>query len=192
GVTKDGTFEHGRSVLQRRADPADEERFGRGSAALLAAPAGRGRPGRDDKGVTAWNGLAIGAPAECGLLLAEPEFVTAAQQVAELLTTLHLADGRLARTSRAGEVGRGAGVLEDYACLADGLLALSGVTGQGRWVAIAGDLLETALTRFGDGSGGFYDTADDCERLLYRPAAPADGPGPSCSLPAVPAPPVYT
>jgi len=179
GVTKDGTFEHGRSVLQRRADPADEERFGRVSAALLAARAGRVRPGRDDKVVTAWNGLAIGGLAECGLLLAEPEFVTAAQQVAELLTTLHLAEGRLARTSRAGEVGRGAGVLEDYACLADGLLALSGVTGQGRWVAIAGDLLETALTRFGDGSGGFYDTADDGERLLYRPADPADGPSPS-------------
>jgi hypothetical protein len=70
-------------------------------------------------------------------------------------------------------------VLEDYACLADGLLALSGVTGQGRWLTLAGDLLETALTRFGDGNGGFYDTADDGERLLYRPADPADGPTPS-------------
>jgi len=179
GVTPDGTFEHGRSVLQRRADPADEERFGRISAALLAARAGRARPGRDDKVVTAWNGLAIGALAECGLLLGEPGFVTAAQQAADLLTTVHLANGRLARTSRAGEPGRGAGVLEDYACLADGLLALSGVTGQGRWLALAGDLLETALTRFADGSGGFYDTADDGERLLYRPADPADGPTPS-------------
>jgi len=129
--------------------------------------------------VTAWNGLAVGALAECGLLLGEPEFVTAAQQVAGLLTTVHLANGRLARTSRAGEPGRGAGVLEDYACLADGLLALSGVTGQGRWLALAGDLLETALTRFADGSGGFYDTADDGERLLYRPTDPADGPSPS-------------
>jgi len=179
GVTAGGTFEHGRSVLQRRADPADEERFDRISAALLAARAGRVRPGRDDKVVTAWNGLAIGALAECGLLLAEPEFVAAAQQVAELLTTVHLADGRLARTSRAGEPGRGAGVLEDYACLADGLLALSGVTGQGRWLALAGGLLDTALARFADGSGGFYDTADDGERLLYRPADPADGPTPS-------------
>jgi uncharacterized protein YyaL (SSP411 family) len=179
GVTPAGTFEHGRSVLQRRQDPGDEERFGRVSAALLAARAGRVRPGRDDKVVTAWNGLAIGALAECGLLLGEPEFVTAAEQVAGLLTTVHLADGRLARTSRAGEPGRGAGVLEDYACLADGLLALSGVTGQGRWVALAGDLLETALARFSDGSGGFYDTADDGEPLLYRPADPADGPTPS-------------
>ena len=179
GVTPDGTFEHGRSVLQRRADPADTERFGRVSAALLAAREKRVRPGRDDKVVTAWNGLAIAALAECGLLLGEPGFVTAALAAADLLTTAHLVDGRLARTSRAGEAGPGAGVLEDYACLADGLLALSGVTGQGRWLTLAGDLLETALARFGDGNGGFYDTADDGERLLYRPADPADGPSPS-------------
>ena len=146
---------------------------------MLAARAKRVRPGRDDKVVTAWNGLAIAALAECGLLLREPGFVTAALEAADLLTTVHLADGRLRRTSRAGEAGPGAGVLEDYACLADGLLALSGVTGQGRWMTLAGDLLETALTRFGDGNGGFYDTADDGERLLYRPADPADGPSPS-------------
>jgi uncharacterized protein YyaL (SSP411 family) len=179
GVPQDGTFEDGRSVLQRRSDPADSERLGRVSAALLAAREKRVRPGRDDKVVTAWNGLAIAALAECGLLLGEPGFVTAALAAADLLTTLHLADGRLARTSRAGEAGPGAGVLEDYACLADGLLTLSGVTGQGRWLTLAGDLLETALTRFGDGNGGFYDTADDGERLLYRPADPADGPSPS-------------
>src|SRR5690349_16594303 len=179
GVTAGGTFEHGRSVLQRRADPADEERFDRISTALLAARAGRARPGRDDKVVTAWNGLAIGTLAECGLLLAEPDFVTAAEQAADLLTAVHLAGGRLARTSRAGVPGRGSGVLEDYAFLADGLLALSGVTGQGRWLALAGDLLDTALTRFADGNGGFYDTADDGERLLYRPTDPADGPTPS-------------
>src|SRR5262249_9252284 len=175
----DGTFEHGRSVLQRRARPPDEERFGRGSAALLAAPARRGRPGPDRKGGTPRNRPPIRPPAQSRPPPGAPALPTPARHVAALLTTLHRADGRVARTSRAGEVGRGAGVLEDYACLADGLLALSGVTGQGRWVAIAGDLLETALTRFGDGSGGFYDTADDGERLLYRPADPAEGPSPS-------------
>src|SRR6266568_2749288 len=179
GVTAAGTFERGRSVLQRRSDPGDAERFGRVSAALLAARGNRVRPGRDDKVVTAWNGLAIAALAECGLLLREPGFVTAAVAAADLLTTVHLVDGRLRRTSREGRAGPGAGVLEDYACLADGLLALSGVTGQGRWVTLAGELLETALARFGDGHGGFYDTADDGERLLYRPADPADGPSPS-------------
>jgi uncharacterized protein YyaL (SSP411 family) len=179
GVTPAGTFEHGRSVLQLRSDPADEERFARVSAALLAAREQRVRPGRDDKVVTAWNGLAIAALAECGLLFGEPGFVTAARAAADLLATVHLAGGRLGRTSRAGEAGPGAGVLEDYACLADGLLALSAVTGEARWVTLAGELLETALARFGDGNGGFYDTADDGERLLYRPADPADGPSPS-------------
>jgi hypothetical protein len=72
-----------------------------------------------------------------------------------------------------------AGVLEDYACVAEGLLTLSGVTGEARWLTLAGELLDTALERFGDGSGGFYDTADDGEALVYRPADPADGPTPS-------------
>jgi uncharacterized protein len=179
GVTEEGTFEHGRSVLQRRSEPADEERFEQVSAVLLEARASRVRPGRDDKVVTAWNGLAIAALAECGLLLAEPGFVAAADAAAGLLARVHQSGGRLARTSRAGEAGHSAGVLEDYACLAEGLLVLSGVTGQERWVPMAGELLEVALTRFADGRGGFYDTADDGERLLFRPADPADGPTPS-------------
>jgi uncharacterized protein len=179
GVTEVGTFEHGRSVLQRRSDPGDQERLRRVSAALLAARAERVRPGRDDKVVTAWNGLTVAALAECGLLLSEPAFVTAAADAAGLLTAVHLAGGRLARTSRAGEAGPSAGVLEDYACLAEGLLALSGATGDAHWVPTAGELLEAVLTRFADGSGGFYDTADDGEELLYRPADPADGPTPS-------------
>ena len=69
-------------------------------------------------------------------------------------------------------------MLEDYACVADGLVALSGATGQGRWVTLAGRLLDTALDRFRD-SDGFYDTADDGEQLIYRPADQADGPTPS-------------
>src|SRR5580698_755026 len=67
GVTAAGTFEHGRSVLQRRADPADPARLDRIRAALLAARGQRVRPGRDDKVVAAWNGLAIAALAETGL-----------------------------------------------------------------------------------------------------------------------------
>jgi hypothetical protein len=70
-------------------------------------------------------------------------------------------------------------VLDDYGCVADGFLVLAGVTGEARWAALAGDLLETALGRFADGNGGFYDTADYGEALIYRPADPADGPSPS-------------
>jgi len=178
-VTDAATFERGRSVLQLPADPADPRRYEQIRAALLAARAGRVWPARDDKVVAAWNGLAIAALAEAGLLFDRPDYVEAAVGAAELLASVHLDAGRLARTSMNGVAGRSAGVLEDYANLAAGLLALSGVTGQERWVALAGDLLETALDRFRDTDGGFYDTADDSERLIYRPADPADGPTPS-------------
>jgi uncharacterized protein YyaL (SSP411 family) len=179
GVTERGTFEHGASVLQRRIEPDDPDRLARVRAALLAARDGRVRPGRDDKVVAAWNGLALSALAECGLLLGRPDFVAAAHDAATLLATVHLAGGRLIRTSRDGTAGDTAGVLEDYACVADGLLVLSGVTGEARWTALAGELLETALTAFGDGHGGFYDTAEDGEQLFFRPAEPADNATPS-------------
>jgi len=179
GVTEAGTFERGASVLQRRAEPEEAGRLARVRAALLAARGGRVRPGRDDKVVAAWNGLAISALAECGLLLGRPDFAAAARDAAALLASVHLAGGRLIRTSRDGAAGEGAGVLEDYACVAEGLLVLSGVTGEGRWLAVAGELLETALDAFGDGHGGFYDTAADGERLFFRPAEPADNATPS-------------
>ena len=179
GVTVEGTFEHGRSVLQRRDDPADSGRLARVRGLLLEARDRRVWPGRDDKVVTAWNGLAIAALAECGLLLEEPGFARAAAAAASLLAEVHVRDGRLVRTSRAGTAGPSAGVLEDYASLADGLLVLSGVTGQASWATLAGRLLDSALDRFANGAGGFYDTADDAEPLLYRPADPADGPTPS-------------
>jgi uncharacterized protein len=179
GVTGAGTFEHGRSVLQLRADPDDTGRLARVRAALLAARQQRVPPGRDDKVVAAWNGLAIAALAETGLLLGEPSFITAAGQAADLLARVHLRDGRLDRTSRDGTASGTAGVLEDYACVADGLMVLSGVTGQPRWLGLAGQLLDVALDRFADGAGGFYDTPDDGEPLVYRPADPADGPSPS-------------
>jgi len=179
GVTREGTFEHGKSVLQLRGDPADAGRLARISAALRAARERRVRPARDDKVVAAWNGLAIAALAEAGLLLERPEFIAAARGAAELVAGTHLVRGRLARTSRDGISGASTGVLEDYACVAEGYLALSAVTGDARWAALAGQLLETALDRFGDPEGGFYDTADDGEPLIYRPADPADGPSPS-------------
>ena len=180
GVTQDGTFEHAASVLQRRSEPADAGRLARARSALLAARAHRVRPARDDKVVAAWNGLAVSAFAECGLLLGRPDFIASASGAAALLAAVHLADGRLIRTSRDGTAGPGsAGVLEDYACVAEGFLTLSGVTGQPRWLQLAGELLDTALAAFGDGSGGFYDTAAHGEPMIFRPAEPADNATPS-------------
>jgi uncharacterized protein len=195
GVTEEGTFEHGTSVLQRRADPAEtsggttpsyppgkqtgHERFDRIRGVLLTAREGRTRPGRDDKVVAAWNGMAITALAEAGLLFDRPDLIAAAQDAAGLLASVHVAGERMLRTSRDGVAGTSAGLLEDYACVAAGLLALYGVTGADRWVPLAAALLEQVLSGFGDGSGGFYDTAADGERLIFRPADPVDGATPS-------------
>jgi hypothetical protein len=179
GVTAAGTFEHGASVLQLRQDPADAGRFARVRDALLAARATRVRPGRDDKVVAAWNGMAISALAESGLLLDRQDLVVAATAAAELLASLHLRDGLLVRTSRDGIAGNSAGALEDYACVAEGLLTLSGVTGEPRWVGLADTLLDVALAEFTDGAGGFYDTPSDGEPLIFRPADATDNATPS-------------
>ncbi|MEU7456958.1 thioredoxin domain-containing protein [Streptosporangium roseum] len=174
-----GTFEHGTSVLQLLSDPDDAERSARVRAELLAARAHRVRPGRDDKVVAAWNGLAIAALAETGALFDRPDLVEAARAAAVLLDGSHMDGDRLLRTSRDGRAGANAGVLEDYADLAEGLLTLYGVTGEVRWFHRAGALLETVLDRFADGSGGFFDTADDAERLFQRPQDPTDNATPS-------------
>ena len=180
-VTEQGTFEHGRSVLQRLREPDDEARYERIRAALLAARAERVPPARDDKVVTAWNGLAIAALAEAGALLDRPGLVESAERAAALLRDLHSTGGRLLRTSRAGQAGRNAGVLEDYGDLAEGLLALYSVTGNASYVREAGALLDVVLAHFGDGSGGFYDTADDAEALVRRPQDPTDNATPAGS-----------
>ncbi|HXA62611.1 MAG TPA: N-acylglucosamine 2-epimerase, partial [Streptosporangiaceae bacterium] len=133
----------------------------------------------DDKVVAAWNGLAIAALAECGALFERPDLIAAASRVAGLLGSLHLSDGRLVRTSRDGVAGANAGVLEDYADVAEGLLALHAVTGDPAHVRVAGELLDTVLAHFGDGSGGFFDTADDAEALFRRPQDPTDNATPS-------------
>jgi uncharacterized protein len=179
GVTKAGTFEHGASVLQRRAEPADAERFDRVRRALLAARKERVRPGQDDKVVAAWNGLAISALAECGLLFGRPDLIEAARDAATLLAEVHLRGDTLMRTSRGGYAGDTEGVLEDYACVAEGFAVLSGVTGEACWLTLAGRLLDVALEAFGDGTGGFYDTAADGESLIFRPADAADNATPS-------------
>src|SRR5664279_4848062 len=172
GVTDEGTFEHGASVLQLLSDPTDPAVWAAERARLLALREQRVRPGRDDKVVAAWNGLAIAA-------LGETAWVAAAAAAAEVLASVHLIEGRLRRTSRDGRVGDSAGALEDYADVADGLLALASVTSSERWLTLAGVLLDAVLTHFLDDSGDLYDTADDAEHLLRRPRDATDNATPS-------------
>ncbi|MFJ6834600.1 thioredoxin domain-containing protein [Streptomyces sp. NPDC091209] len=183
GVTEEGTFEEGASVLQL---PQRDEVFDAGKLAsvrerLFAARAGRPAPGRDDKVVAAWNGLAVAALAETGAYFDRPDLVEAAIGAADLLVRLHMDDrARLVRTSKDGRAGAHAGVLEDYADVAEGFLALTSVTGEGVWLEFAGFLLDHVLAQFTDDeSGALYDTAADAERLIRRPQDPTDNATPS-------------
>ncbi|MFG3030776.1 thioredoxin domain-containing protein [Streptomyces sp. NPDC048253] len=183
GVTEEGTFEHGSSVLQlpQQEEVFDAERIAGIKERLLRERGGRPAPGRDDKVVAAWNGLAIAALAETGAYFDRPDLVEAAVGAADLLVRLHLDEqARIARTSKDGQGGANAGVLEDYADVAEGFLALASVTGEGVWLEFAGFLLDHVLVGFVDpGSGALYDTAADAERLIRRPQDPTDNAAPS-------------
>ncbi|MEV4771002.1 thioredoxin domain-containing protein [Micromonospora humida] len=177
------------------ADPQIRDRWRSVVGRLLAARDTRPQPARDDKVVAAWNGLAITALVEFLQVVAIR--VTADDEDANLmdgiaivadgalrdaathLADVHLVDGRLRRASRDGVVGEPTGVLEDYGCVAEAFCALHQLTGEGRWLELAGGLLDVALARFAAGDGGFYDTADDAERLVARPADPTDNATPS-------------
>jgi uncharacterized protein YyaL (SSP411 family) len=183
-VTTTGSFEHGSSVLVlardiSAADPAIQERWRDVRARLLAARNRRPQPARDDKIVAAWNGLAVTALVEHGVLTGASSSSAAAIALAEVLADRHVVDGRLRRVSRDGAVGTPAGVLDDYGSVAEAFCAVHQLTGEGRWLGYAKELLDVALAHFGTGGGGFYDTADDAEKLVTRPADPTDNATPS-------------
>lgn len=184
GVTEEGTFEEGASVLQLpqvEGVVADSVRLASIRERLLAARVERPAPGRDDKVVAAWNGLAIAALAEVGAYFDRPDLIAAAVGAGDLLVRLHMdARARLARTSKDGQVGANSGVLEDYADVAEGFLALASVTGEGVWLEFAGFLLDHVLAQFVEvESGALFDTAADAEQLIRRPQDPTDNAAPS-------------
>ena len=180
-VTPEGTFEHGSSTLQLPADPDDPPRWQRIRSTLLAARKRRPQPARDDKVVTAWNGMAVLALAEAGAALGRPDWVAAADATADLLLERHVVDGRVRRSSRDGAVGAAAGVLEDHAFLAEALLALHQATGAAHQLERAVEVLDLTLAHFADPvtAGAFFDTADDAEALLHRPREITDNATPS-------------
>lgn len=180
-VTEEGTFETGASVLQLPADPDDQLRLDRVRTTLLAARLTRVQPSRDDKVVTAWNGLAITALAEASVALAEPGLLVAARRCAIALVGLHMPAGRLRRASLGGQAGDSAAVLDDHATLATALLTLYQLDADARWRSTATELLDTAMAHFADPDrpGRWFDSADDAEQLMVRPADPLDGATPS-------------
>jgi uncharacterized protein YyaL (SSP411 family) len=171
GVTDDGNWE-GTNILSRvtlRGDPAAEGHLADLRRRLLDLRAKRPQPARDDKALAAWNGLAIAAFAEASRLPNGPRYRDIAVRAAQaVLAGLRTPDGRLKRSWKDSRA-TGDGVLEDYANLADGLLVLYGATFDERWFTAARELADAILAHFADPDGGFFDTADDHERLVTRP-----------------------
>lgn len=186
GVTGAGTFERGFSTLQLREDPdtvsdGGAERWASIRARMLQARAERPRPARDDKVVAAWNGLAVIALAEAGVLLDDERYTDAAVRAATLLADVHLRpDGVVLRVSRDGVAGEHRGVLEDHATVAEAFLATLGVTGDAVWLEHARTVLDRVLDHFADpDSDLFFDTSDDASDLLVRPQDASDNAYPS-------------
>lgn len=177
-VTTEGTFEHGASTLQLPVDPEDLDWFEGVRSRLLAARADRPQPGRDDKVVTSWNGLAIAALSDAGATFERPDWVGAAARCAAHVLDVHVVGGELRRASRLGEAGTARAVADDHGNLAEGLLLLHQVTGELRWLEAARSLLRSAQD-FAADDGGFHDTAGDAEPLYLRPRSAADNAEPA-------------
>ena len=156
-----------------------EERIDRALAKLFEARSHRIRPGRDEKVLTSWNGLMVKGMATAGRILGAPELVASAERAVEFIRGTMWSDGRLHATYKDGRA-RFNGYLDDYACLADGVLALLESRWSARDLEFVIALGDAMIEHFEDReNGGFFFTADDHERLIHRPKPMMDDSLPS-------------
>jgi uncharacterized protein YyaL (SSP411 family) len=197
GVSNAGNFE-GRTVLFR---PMDDEAIAQefqlsseeitsslseARTLLSARREARIRPARDEKVLTAWNGLTLITLAEAARAFDQEDYLNAAQSLASFLLENLFFDGRLTRSWRKGRARYNA-YLEDHAALGLGFLTLYQTDFNPRWYQEAIERAEEILAHFVDPEGGFFDTRDDHEQLIARPKSLHDSPTPSgntlaCSL----------
>ncbi len=137
-------------------------------------------PLKDDKILTDWNGLMIAALAKAGAILGEKEYIDAAIRAAGfILSELRQKNGRLVKRYRNGTAGLPAH-LDDYAFLTWGLLELYEACFDVDYLRKAVELTELVLDLFWDqNSAGFFLTANDGEKLLFRSKQAYDGALPS-------------
>jgi hypothetical protein len=193
GVEPEGNWEHGQNILHRVKTFAQYARLNGMSEADLRGRLDacrrklfevRGRrvwPGRDDKALTSWNGLMIGALAQAAQVLERPDYAETAGRAADfILTRMRTKDGRLLRTWSAGSEPKLNAYLEDYSFLLDGLVSLYEATFAPRWIEAALDLTEVMIDQFWDATdGGFFYTGRDHESLIARGKDPHDNAIPS-------------
>jgi uncharacterized protein YyaL (SSP411 family) len=192
GVTQGGNWE-GRSILCRSKSDEQDARLlslsieqlrstlREAHAKLLDIRGKRVPPARDEKIITAWNGLMISSFARAGAVFDQPDYVAAAEKAANyLLDHLRGPGGRLMRTTTVGKPAHLAGCLDDYAALTDSLVTLYEATFAERWLRAANELAAVMVDEFEDREhGGFFTTSTDHERLPVRLKDQHDGSTPS-------------
>ncbi len=179
-VTERGNFEH-RNILHVGAtieatalmlgvEPDRmQEAISRGRHLLFDRREQRVKPARDEKVLTAWNGLMLRAFAEAGASLDRSQYLEIAVRNADFVLRDLRRDGRLLRTWKAGRAKLN-GYLEDYSHYIDGLISLYEASGEPRWLEEAQSLAHVMLDQFADEEqGGFHDTGRDHEQLISRP-----------------------
>ena len=180
-ITEAGNFQ-GKNVPNLLKNPQFGQRDGtidRLREQLRVSRSGRGPLSRDEKVVTSWNAMAIGALAAAGRILERPEYLAEAVRGQEFLDT-HLVDphGQLVHSCRGERMGYD-GLLEDYAYEGWALLELFRATGEERYLRRAGALAQEMEGRFGDPAGGYYLYGAESEALVVRPKETYDGAVPS-------------
>jgi len=190
GVTPEGNFEHSNILhVPRSAELVAKlnnvsvdslsEIIQRGKQQLLSVRERRIKPGRDEKILTAWNGLMLRSFAEAAVALDREDYRRAALQNAEFLLSTMCTGGQLLRSHKDGR-SRFNAYLEDYAALIDGLLSLYEATFELRWIREAEALADTMTGKFWDsGDWGFFFTSEDHESLIHRPKELLDNATPS-------------
>jgi hypothetical protein len=183
-VTAEGNWE-GHTILRRvtqSGSVAEETGLARCREVLFAARAKRVRPGRDDKVLADWNGLAIAALARAAVVFGHPEWLTRAEAAHDfILANMTAPDGRAQHAWRLGRV-TAAGLLDDQAAMARAALALFEATGAARYLAEAARFADAALSFFADGQGGFYTSASDATDVpLARPRTAHDNATPAAN-----------
>jgi uncharacterized protein YyaL (SSP411 family) len=183
-VTEAGNWE-GRTILNRLdhielADETAEAELASCRAILLAARAGRFRPGLDDKVLADWNGLMIAALAKAASVFAEPAWLALATRAFDFVAQNFSAGAdRLLHSWRDGRA-QHAAVLDDYANMARAALALHAATGEARYLGQAERWVAIVDRHYWDAEGGgYFFTADDAEALIVRTKHAHDQPNPS-------------
>jgi uncharacterized protein len=189
-VTERGNFE-GKNILNVPRPPEAvaaefdlspeelRERIAKIRSRLFAVREGRVRPARDEKILSAWNGLMLRSFALAARVTGREDYREAAERNAAFLLEELKEGGRLRRSYKDGRA-RFNGYLEDYAMVADGLVALYEATFETRWLVEADSLCDAISELFWDAEKGvFYDTPADHEELVTRPRDVYDNAAPS-------------